>query len=55
MSEQGIKVRAGNSDSKSRWAALDSRHERLVDISDRRQLDADRSDAGKARELKVAS
>ena len=55
MSEQGTKVRAGNSDSKSRCAELDSRNERLVDISDRRLLDADRGDADKVRELKVAS
>ncbi len=54
MSEQGI-VRAGNSDNKARWAALDSRNERLVDISDRLNLDASRGDKDGGRELKAAS
>lgn len=54
MSEQGI-IKTGKSDSRARWAALDSHNERLVDISERRLLDADRSDKDSGRELKVAS
>ncbi len=53
MLEQRI-VKAGNSDSKARWSALDCRNERLVDISDRLLLDTDR-DKDRDRELKAAS
>ncbi len=53
MSEQRI-GKAGNSDSRTRWAALDSRNERLVDISDRLLLDTDR-DKDRDRGLKAAS
>ncbi|HVB44577.1 MAG TPA: hypothetical protein VNF47_18015 [Streptosporangiaceae bacterium] len=42
----GSFVDAGNSDGRQRWAALDSKHERLVDTSDPllRELNRDRTD-----------
>ncbi len=52
MSGEG-KMDKGNSDNGKRWAALDSRNERLVDITDRLLVEADRKDG--ERELKVAS
>ncbi|HET9894185.1 MAG TPA: hypothetical protein VFQ44_04570 [Streptosporangiaceae bacterium] len=53
MSDQRI-VNTVNSDSKARWAALDSRNERLVSISDRLLINADH-DQGGERELKAVS
>jgi hypothetical protein len=50
---------AGNDDVRQRWAALDSRNERLVDASDPLVLDLnparDRDAAGQPRQLPTAS
>jgi hypothetical protein len=46
-------VKPGNQDSGQRWAALDSRLERLANASD--QPVADAKDGDRARDLKVAS
>lgn len=55
MSEQA-NLTAGSSADQARWAALDSRNERLVDISDRLLVDAaSRDDKTGGRELKAAS
>lgn len=48
-------VDAGNSDSRQRWAALDSQHERLVDASDPLLSELTRDRADRDRSLQVAS
>jgi hypothetical protein len=52
MSVKSVKD-SRNSDNGKRWAALDSRLERLVNPSDR--LGADAGDSDRACDLKVAS
>ena len=53
MSSQGIAGTSSSDNISARWAALDSRLERLVNATDR--VFADRDDKDRDRELKAAS